>query len=73
MRLRMSAKGTAWFSTATADRHSPTSAVGKHSAGRGWPDRTGHREVCAFSGKYVMHCHNLAYEDHSMMAHFEVV
>jgi len=26
-----------------------------------------------FSGKYVMHCHNLAHEDHSMMANFEVV
>src|SRR5215469_16035683 len=26
-----------------------------------------------FPGKYVMHCHNLAHEDHSMMANFEVV
>ena len=26
-----------------------------------------------FTGKYVMHCHNLAHEDHSMMANFEVV
>jgi FtsP/CotA-like multicopper oxidase with cupredoxin domain len=26
-----------------------------------------------FSGKYVMHCHNLAHEDHSMMANFEVI
>ncbi len=26
-----------------------------------------------FFGKYVMHCHNLAHEDHSMMANFEVV
>lgn len=26
-----------------------------------------------FTGKYVIHCHNLAHEDHSMMANFEVV
>lgn len=27
----------------------------------------------SFTGKYVLHCHNLAHEDHSMMASFEVV
>jgi FtsP/CotA-like multicopper oxidase with cupredoxin domain len=26
-----------------------------------------------FTGKYVIHCHNLAHEDHAMMANFEVV
>ena len=26
-----------------------------------------------FRGKYVLHCHNLAHEDHAMMANFEVV
>jgi FtsP/CotA-like multicopper oxidase with cupredoxin domain len=26
-----------------------------------------------FTGKYVIHCHNLAHEDHEMMANFEVV
>jgi len=26
-----------------------------------------------FTGKYVLHCHNLAHEDHAMMANFEVV
>ena len=26
-----------------------------------------------FRGKYVLHCHNLGHEDHSMMANFEVV
>lgn len=26
-----------------------------------------------FTGKYILHCHNLAHEDHAMMANFEVV
>jgi spore coat protein A len=26
-----------------------------------------------FRGKYMLHCHNLAHEDHAMMANFEVV
>jgi spore coat protein A len=30
-------------------------------------------EFGPFSGKYVMHCHNLAHEDHSMMANFSVI
>lgn len=25
-----------------------------------------------FTGKYVMHCHNLAHEDHAMMVRFDV-
>ena len=26
-----------------------------------------------FTGRYVMHCHNLTHEDHDMMTQFEVV
>jgi spore coat protein A len=26
-----------------------------------------------FAGKYVFHCHNLAHEDHSMMAQMRVI
>lgn len=26
-----------------------------------------------FAGKYILHCHNLAHEDHAMMTNFEVV
>ncbi|MDT4850113.1 Spore coat protein A [compost metagenome] len=26
-----------------------------------------------FNGKYVMHCHNLIHEDHSMMVRFDIV
>lgn len=27
----------------------------------------------AYKGRYLMHCHNLEHEDHSMMARFDVV
>jgi FtsP/CotA-like multicopper oxidase with cupredoxin domain len=26
-----------------------------------------------YRGRYLMHCHNLEHEDHSMMARFDVV
>ena len=26
-----------------------------------------------FTGKYMMHCHNLTHEDHAMMVRFDVV
>ena len=26
-----------------------------------------------FTGKYMMHCHNLTHEDHEMMIRFDVV
>lgn len=26
-----------------------------------------------FSGKYLMHCHNLTHEDHAMMVRFDIV
>jgi FtsP/CotA-like multicopper oxidase with cupredoxin domain len=26
-----------------------------------------------YTGRYMMHCHNLEHEDHSMMARFDVV
>lgn len=48
---------------------------------RGWKDTVvvGSRETvrviarfAPFSGKYVLHCHNLSHEDHAMMATFEV-
>jgi FtsP/CotA-like multicopper oxidase with cupredoxin domain len=26
-----------------------------------------------FTGKYVMHCHNLVHEDHAMMTRFDVI
>jgi FtsP/CotA-like multicopper oxidase with cupredoxin domain len=49
---------------------------------RGWKDTVavgkGERvKVIArfdgYKGRYVLHCHNLEHEDHSMMARFDVV
>jgi FtsP/CotA-like multicopper oxidase with cupredoxin domain len=53
-----------------------------HAVERGWKDTVVVRSnetvrVIArfgpFTGKYILHCHNLAHEDHAMMANFEVV
>jgi spore coat protein A len=53
-----------------------------HDYERGWKDtvlvRSGETvrviaRFAPFTGKYILHCHNLAHEDHAMMANFEVV
>lgn len=49
---------------------------------RGWKDTVVVRSTetvrviakfAPFTGKYILHCHNVAHEDHAMMANFEVV
>jgi FtsP/CotA-like multicopper oxidase with cupredoxin domain len=53
-----------------------------HPVERGWKDTVVVRSnetvgvIARFgplTGKYILHCHNLAHEDHAMMANFEVV
>jgi FtsP/CotA-like multicopper oxidase with cupredoxin domain len=49
---------TGWKDTVAVDRDEDVSVIAKFDG---------------YRGRYLLHCHNLEHEDHSMMARFDVV
>ena len=49
---------TGWKDTVAVDKDEQVSVIAKFDG---------------YRGRYLLHCHNLEHEDHSMMARFDVV
>ena len=49
---------TGWKDTVSVDRDEDVSVIARFEG---------------YRGRYLLHCHNLEHEDHSMMARFDVV